>query len=364
MKTKNKIVCIVLAVFLLVSSALVLFLPKAEFSESERRPYAKFPVLSAETVKNGSFMNNFESYCLDAFPFRDFFRSLNAVFSTGVFGQKDNNGLYLADGYIAAMEYPLNEQAIRYAASRFAFIYEKYLRDKGANVYLSVIPDKSYFLAEKSGHLSLDYEKLVATLREDTDFAEYLDIFPLLSIEDYYKTDTHWRQEQIVDVANALLAGMGTSGREDYTKNTLDHPFRGVYYGQSALPLPSEIIYYLTSGTLENAVVRDEQNGKDIPVYDLEKGVGRDPYEMFLSGSLSLITLENPNAKTDRELVIFRDSFGSSIAPLLLEGYSKVTLVDIRYIHPAIICPRLNFSNTDVLFLYSTLVLNNSETIK
>ena len=43
-------------------------------------------------------------------------------------------------------------------------------------------------------------------------------------------------------------------------------------------------------------------------MYDFEKGEGRDPYELFLSGSLSYITIENPSAQTNRELIIFRDS--------------------------------------------------------
>jgi folylpolyglutamate synthase/dihydropteroate synthase len=67
-------------------------------------------------------------------------------------------------------------------------------------------------------------------------------------------------------------------------------------------------------------------------VYDLEKLDGNDPYEVYLSGPESLVRVENPNAGTDRELVIFRDSFASSIVPLLLEDYAAVTLVDIRYI--------------------------------
>ena len=96
----------------------------------------------------------------------------------------------------------------------------------------------------------------------------------------------------------------------------------------------------------------------------MEKAYGKDPYEMFLSGSLSLITIENENAKTDKELVIFRDSFGSSIAPLFVEGYKKITLVDIRYIHPDMLEKYIEFNNQDVLFMYSTSVLNNSETIK
>ena len=96
----------------------------------------------------------------------------------------------------------------------------------------------------------------------------------------------------------------------------------------------------------------------------MDKAYGKDPYEMFLSGSLSLITIENPNATTDKELVIFRDSFGSSIAPLLVEGYAKVTLVDIRYVASDLVGRFVDFENQDVLFLYSTLVLNNSVTLK
>ena len=68
--------------------------------------------------------------------------------------------------------------------------------------------------------------------------------------------------------------------------------------------------------------------------------------------------------KNDKELIIFRDSFGSSIAPLLIDGYSKITLVDIRYLHPNILESYIEFDSQDVLFLYSTSVLNNSETIK
>ena len=108
-------------------------------------------------------------------------------------------------------------------------------------------------------------------------------------------------------------------------------------------------------------------------MYDMEKAYGKDPYEMFLGGSLSLITIDNPNATTDKELIIFRDSFGSSITPLLAEGYSKITVVDVRYVMPTMLGTfrdartgekLLDFKNADVLFLYSSLVLNNSSTIK
>ena len=85
---------------------------------------------------------------------------------------------------------------------------------------------------------------------------------------------------------------------------------------------------------------------------------------MFLSGSVSLLRIENPQNTSGRRLVIFRDSFGSSIAPLLSEGYAKITLVDIRYLPVERIGNYIDFKDQDVLFLYSTSVLNHSETLK
>ena len=111
--------------------------------------------------------------------------------------------------------------------------------------------------------------------------------------------------------------------------------------------------------------VYNYETGKPGAVYDMEKGAGNDPYELFLSGSISLLSIENPNAETDRELIVFRDSFGSSLIPLLAEGYGTVYAVDIRYIASDALQRVVSFpQGADVLFLYSTTVLHNSITLK
>ena len=88
---------------------------------------------------------------------------------------------------------------------------------------------------------------------------------------------------------------------------------------------------------------------------------------MYLHGSAAYLTITNPNATTNRELVIFRDSFGSSITPLLAQGYSEVVMLDLRYIMSQAL-PMMNsfiqFENADVLFLYSSLVLNDALSMK
>ena len=100
-------------------------------------------------------------------------------------------------------------------------------------------------------------------------------------------------------------------------------------------------------------------------IYNMEKKSGKDPYEIFLSGPRSLITIENPNCKSDKELVIFRDSFGSSLIPLLAGGYRTVYAVDIRYISTDALARVTEFpEGADVLLLYSVAVLQNSITLK
>ena len=377
-KYKNIALVCVMAAVIFGFSVWCILKPQDEFSDSERRALAAFPELSWEAVfredAEESFMRLFEEYSLDQFPLRDTFRRLKSVAAYYVFGRMDNNGIYLEDGYAAKLEYPLNEASLDFAAKKFRTIYERFLKNTDAEIYTCVIPDKGYFLAEENGYLSMDYERFFTLVREKTAFAESIDIADTLEISDYYRTDTHWRQEKLAETAKALAAGMDTAVNLTCEERVLDHPFYGVYYGQSALPLEAEEIRYLVCDFMAECTVYDHQNGREIGFYDMEKAVGKDPYEMFLSGNLSVVTIENPNATTEKELIVFRDSFGSSLVPLLAGGYRKITVVDIRYIQSANLQvlrdqrtgkPLVDFANADdVLFLYSTLVLNNSGTLR
>ena len=333
-------------------------------SVSERRKLAQFPKINVENMKDGTFMSGFESYAKDQFPLREQFRALKTAFSMYVLGQRDQHGLYIKDGYIAKMEYPLHADSLQYAVTRFGEVYDRYLSDTDTDIYLAIVPDKSYFLADENGYPSMDYDMLTAQMRDGTKYAQYIDIFGDLELSDYYRTDAHWRQEQITDVVRHLAGAMGVELTQQYETKELEKPFYGVYYGQLALPVKPDTLYYLDNDMLDHCTVYDYEDHAENKIYDLTKTEGNDLYEIFLGGSKSLLSIENPNAKTDRELVVFRDSFGSSIAPLLAEAYRSVTLVDIRYLQPALLGRFLTFENQDILFLYSTSVLNNSVTLK
>ena len=335
--------------------------PADASSDAERRPLAQFPQISGESLLSGDFMGDFADYAVDQFPLRDSFRTLNAVLSYYLLGKTDNNGIYLHDGYAAKMEYPMDEKSLNSAISRFTELYEKYLTD--CDVRFALVPDKGCYLAGNAGALSMDYDALYEKMAESLPWAKLIDLRQSLSIDSYYRTDTHWRQEAILPAAEQIAAALGVSVPA-FTERKLDKPFYGVYYGQAALPMEPDELRYLTNEVLENCTVKCYDNGLTAQIYDMTKLVSRDLYDVFLSGGTAVLEITNPAAAPEKELIVFRDSFGSSMVPLLIHDYGKVWVLDTRYVSPAYLGQFVDFSDQDVLFLYSTLILNASSALR
>ena len=376
--------------FIFILSFLCWFRSEDRFSESERRVLKTFPQITTESLLDGKFMKDFESYSLDQFPFRDTFRGMKAMASYFMFKNKENNGIYMADGYLSKVEYPMEPKMLDYAVEHFEKIYNTYLKENSSKCYFVMIPDKNYFMAANNGYLSINYDDMFSYMEEKMYFTEYIDITHLLSLEDYYKTDTHWRQEKITDVAEYLEKAMERDDKErqwgfekkvsqeiteenkeslikaEYEIKELETPFYGVYCGQAALPVKPDRLYYLNSEILKKCEVTNLDTGKvkKTVVYNLEKATGNDAYEIFLSGASALLVIENPEVTEERELVVFRDSFGSSLIPLLVSTYSKITMIDTRYVNSSMLGNLVDFHGQDVLFLYSTLILNNSMSMR
>ena len=357
----KKTTTILLSIWLLLTLGSWL-LPARELSDAERRPLAQFPDISAETVLSGTFMEKFEDYSLDQFPLRDAFRTVKSLFHTCVLGQKDNNGIYIENGFAVKQEYPLNEASIDYAVSRFQTLYEKYLTD--SDCYMVIVPDKNFYFADDAGQLKMDYDRLWERFRQELPWAHQIDLRDVLKRGVYYRTDTHWQQDSLSMAAQTICKAMGVSPQKDLHGVLTHQNFYGVYYGQAALPLLPDSILLMENDLLKNCTVYDHETGKTTGIYDLEKLDGKDPYEVYLSGPKSLLTITNPAGQPGKELIVFRDSFGSAMIPLLIADYETVTVADIRYMHMDLLERFVDFHGQDVLLLYSTLVLNNSSTIK
>ena len=363
-KAGDILVTVLFSLILLLGGLGFVFAPKADYSLAERRPLAGLPEVTPKSLLSGDAFDGFSAYVTDRFPPREFWRSLKARWQLCVLRETENNSLALFDGSIVRLEKQVNEASFSYAAERLGGLYDRYLKHTDCRVYAAVVPDKSVFLKE-AGYPVAEFSEVEKAFAKALPFAKQISLSDTLTLGDYYRTDSHWRQEKLLPAAEKLLTAMGAPAAfpEDLAFNDYS-PFLGLYAGFFALPTEAESIVYLTGGFLDELTAADPATREVFPVYDPAGCDPRDPYTLFSGGNRALVRIENPNAGTDRELTVFRDSFASSIAPLLAAGYKSVTLVDPRYISPEAIGRYLRFTGGDVLFLFSFTLLNDSHALR
>ena len=273
--------------------------------------------------------------------------------------------VYVYRGYAAATDAPWSEKSLDFAAKRLGHLLETYFTGEGYDRYLAVVPDKAQFTEPPEGYAPAGAQETADYLAQRLPVEE-IGIAPLLSLEDYYRTDPHWRQERLHPVAQALADAMGVSlpDTAEESLHTLAGEFHGSYWGKTAEPLAADVLSYITSPLLDGCTVYDYETDSTGGVYDLT-AAEKAPYDLFLSGSKALLRIENPAAGNDRTLIVFRDSFGSSLIPLLAQGYGTVYAVDTRYLATDALARVVTFpEEADVLLVYSATVLQNSVTLK
>lgn len=352
---KNRILVIVFMIFISGFGLINVIIPDKEISVSERRKLAKFP----EVELSSKWIEKVDKYLLDHFVFRDYFRSLKASYNYNVLQKLDNNNVSLKDDYIFKSNYPTNKESIVNFNKKIEKLSSLLTSDN--KKYMMIIPDKNYYYGD-GDFLHLDYDYIYKNVKLDN--GKVIDLRKTLELTDYYKTDTHWKQEKLSKVVKKMDEVMQFGYKNTkYKKNTYDK-FYGVYAALSPIKSNGEELNFLTNAVLEKVRVEYLENNKLTSIYNKDKLTGLDSYEVYLDGASSFITIYNDMATTDKELVIFRDSFGSSLTPLLVENYKKITVIDNRYISSDNFTKYIEFTNQDVLFMYSTLVINESGSLK
>lgn len=230
-----------------------------EISISERRKLEQFPVITAKEIFNGNVSKKLEKYATDQFVKRDDLRKLKTFFNFEIYRQKDNNKLFIENDSIYKIEYPLKEELIEKTAKRIEQIKEKYL--KNMNVYYAIVPDKNYFLEDDN--LKMDYEKLQNIMKTNLNNMVYINLFSELSSEDYYRTDIHWKQENIRKAVRKIEKEMNLkdTSKIKYEEKELGE-FYGVYYGQIGVRVKPDTMRYLTNDTIENCITYNFETSK------------------------------------------------------------------------------------------------------
>jgi hypothetical protein len=347
-----------LAAFVLVLGGLFLLrliLPQQEFSFAERRPLNKLPDMSLKTLASGEFMDDFEGCAADSFPFRDGFRAVRAGVALGAFRMSDKDGIYVDSSVGIGKFEKINSASLRLVAGKM----EEAMAVVGeCSIYMAFVPDKSSYAS--TFYPGFDMDAASSFFEQALPKAIPIDLSGSLAADCYYKTDLHWSQPALGKVVETLGQAMSFSVKPLDPFKTFGS-FSGVYKGQLALPTDlTDSMDYIEIPGAKALYCSEAGSWEEGGLYSEEGFESVDPYNFFLRGPSPAIQIENPNALEDRTLYLFRDSFSSSLAPLLAQSYKKTVLIDLRYLSAKALAQLVDFEpGSDVLFLYGSLFLNS-----
>lgn len=276
----------------------------------------------------------------------------NEIIEPDASGLINYNGLYM--DYIGEMR----PTGVKTFADKVEYIASKYKNDYNKITY-GVIPSKSYFINEKL-RKPFDYDRMKELLSSNIKSAEYIDLFNTVKLEDYYLTDPHIKQDKLYGMVEAL------TNKNDVSANRLGkiESFLGQHKAKVNDIKPEEINYVLNR-SIEDATVTNIMGDECTTVYNYEKLKTTAPYDFFLSGPAPIKKIVNHKVSQDKKLVIFGDSFTCSLAPLLIDQYNEINIVDLRYVASSLIKNYVDITETaEIMFIYNEQVVNNGEMLK
>lgn len=342
--------------FITTFFVLFLALPDRDFSERENRYLTSAPKFSLQALFSGGFTTSFESYTTDQFPFRDAWTTIKARCER-LCGKQENKGVfYGSDGYLLeAFEAPSDEDI----AARVGYV-NTLAENVDAPVYFALIPGAVEIeAAHLPANAPTDSEKSVIETAYIAAETPCIDLYSVLDAhrDDYifYRTDHHWTSLGAYWGYTALCRAWGLPYRDlsDYTPQTVSDSFYGTTYSSSGFSwvAPDSIdIYVPDSGdvTVTTYSAGEAQSGK---LYNMSALENKDKYSMFLGGNTPRIDIKSGH--DGEKLLVIRDSFADSLLPFLLDDFSEITMLDMRYFKTSVAELAAEGGYDRILVLYS-----------
>ena len=212
---------------------------------------------------------------------------------------------------------------------------------ENVNVYSMVLPtSSSFYLPEKYQNLAYSEKEDIDRLNASLDKVIPIDAYNILEAHKdepiYSRTDHHWQPLGAYYAAQqfALTAGVPYPELSEYETITLPGYVGTLYmYTQSATLMnnPEDFVYYKpkTPVTVTQYNTRFEAPMAAELLLDPSFMPNSGYYMVF--GSDERIVHVNTECKNGRTLVIFKDSYGNALLPMLTSSFENIYLCDIRY---------------------------------
>ncbi|MFO1445046.1 hypothetical protein KDN24_17965 [Bacillus sp. Bva_UNVM-123] len=359
-KIIKKSLALLLLLFISVVAVFNLSSTDRSFSESENRILEQLPPFSLKALLSGDFTVDFEKYVSDQFIFRDFW--IGAKNDTDrLMGKKESNGIYLGNnGYLIQEFNPPTKEDLKekidaiHAFNQATPELQKYMMlvPTAAALYKDKLP-KYAIIGDQETYLKKVQQMLQPNIR-------FIDVFPSLYAESnqpiFYKTDHHWTTQGAYVAYLELCRQMGLTPQteEEFNIKQVAAEFYGSLYSKSGFKhvRPDRMKLYLPKDQKKYTVTYVDEGKTTDSLYEMEQLQRKDKYAVFLNGNHALIQIKTANT-SGRKLLVVKDSYANSLIPFLLNHFSEINVVDLRYYEEDLVTFVNEHGIQDMLLLYN-----------
>lgn len=361
--TPNKLMIALFSIVLLAVPIVTVATPKLERSENENRMLAKAPTLiddrkweKAENPKDyleaikwkyltnregDAFKDDFEKYFCDHLMGREIWvKTCNRIQMLA--GKQEINDVYTIDDQMIQSFKEYDEDTLNKAIGAINLFAERHpdiqssimIAPTAQEIFSSKLPSYAGLLSEKT-FIDDVYGKMngVGTIDCLSMLAGHSDEYI------YYRTDHHWTSLGAFYAYNAAAKALGYTplGYGSFNVETVSTEFRGTLFSRTLDDgvTPDEMTYFHPAGG-EQKVRMISNDGTKVTEYDsmyvrdfLDT---KDKYSSFTGSNVPIVDITT-GVENGKSLLIIKDSYAHSLAPFLANHYSRITMVDMRYIN-------------------------------
>lgn len=384
--TPQKLMIALFSIVLLAVPIVTLALPKQERSENENRTLKDLPTLvdsnklnKAENLadviksvkwsyiterKNPSYMDDIETYLSDHLAGRELWVVASNKMER-LAGKQEINEVFTADDRMIQVFKEYNEETVSASLEAIDIFAAKFpdvpmyfmLAPTSQEIYSSLMPSYGGYLSEKA---------FIEGCYGKTENLTPIDCLSFLSGHRdeyiYYRTDHHWTSlgAYYAYAAAARQLGYSAYGLNAFNIETASSSFRGTLFSKTldSTVTPDSIDYYhLASNepTVKMTVFDGREQTEYDSLYVRDYLAVKDKYSSFTGSNSPLITIET-DVDNGKSLLLIKDSYAHSLVPFLSKHYSKITMVDMRYINVGLDYFSINVNDySQVLISYNVI---------
>lgn len=330
-----------------------------DFSPSENRKLAGFPDFSLSDLLDGSYLQGMGDYIADQFPARDMWITLNLKLNQ-LLGQKEFSGVYLCeDNYLIQIPSAPNEtqhERNLNAINTFA------RNHPNLNMVMTVAPNSVTVHADKLPENApvrdqmADLYHIASTVTD----VKVVDVTQkLMEHKDeylYYRTDHHWTSLAAYYAFQVIAPELRITapGMEEYAVYPVSTTFEGTLSSKSGSHSALDTVEIMVpkSGIEYFVTYNSDSNTNICSLYNRAALDAKDHYTVFFGGNYSRVDITT-TARTERNLLVFKDSYANCMIQFLYPYFDHITMIDPRYYYDNVEHVITSQGITDVLFLYN-----------